>query len=128
MYQIIYRKTAQKALLRLSVAMRTEFRDAFCLAENQIDNRAFDAAIKSVEAGEELIPSAVVDRLAEGESPLKVWREYRGFALKDLAGRLGVAESCLMQMENGREAGSVELLTPLTKILQVDVDDLDNDS
>jgi mRNA interferase RelE/StbE len=35
MYKIIYRKTAQKALLRLSVAMRTEFRDAFCLlAEN----------------------------------------------------------------------------------------------
>jgi DNA-binding XRE family transcriptional regulator len=97
------------------------------LAENQEDNRVFDAAIKSVEAGEELIPSAVVNRLADGESPLMVWREYRGFALKGLAERLGVEEACLMRMENGSESGSSELMTSLAKILQVDVDDLEND-
>lgn len=35
MYEVIYRKTAQKALLRMPTATRTEFCDAFCLlAEN----------------------------------------------------------------------------------------------
>ena len=35
MYEVIYRKTAQKGLLRLPVEMRAEFRYAFCLlAEN----------------------------------------------------------------------------------------------
>ena len=97
------------------------------MAENQKDNRVFDAALKLVEAGEALIPSAVVDRLAEGKSPLKVWREYRELSLTGLAECLGVEEACLLRMKDGGESGSSELLTSLAKILQVDVDDLEND-
>ncbi len=100
-----------------------EYERLTVLAENHEDIRAFDEAIKAVEAGEELIPSAVVDRLADGEPALKVWREYRGFTPTVLAECSGVEEACLVRMESNIESVSPELLTSLAKILQVDANE-----
>ena len=42
------------------------------------DIRSFDSVKNALEIGEEeLIPASVVNALAEGENPIKVWREYR---------------------------------------------------
>ena len=101
-----------------------EYERLSLLAEEQHDIRAFDEALRAVEAGEELIPSAVVNRLADGEPSLKVWREYRGLSPTALAELAGVEEACLLRIENGTESGSVRLLSCLANALRVDVDDL----
>jgi DNA-binding XRE family transcriptional regulator len=94
------------------------------LAENQQDVAAFDTALQAIDAGEELIPAAVVDRLANGESPLKVWREYRGIGREKLAEKVGVPETRLVGIEADAELASPLLLEKLAEVLRVDVDDL----
>ena len=101
-----------------------EYERISLLAEDQEDIRAFDEAMNSVESGEELIPSVVVNRLADGEAPLKVWREYRGFSPKALAELTGVEEARLLLIESGTESGSAEWLASLANALRVDVDEL----
>lgn len=39
----------------------------------------------AIRKGEETLPAEIVARLTSGVSPLKVWREYRGFTLRALA-------------------------------------------
>lgn len=40
---------------------------------------------------EELIPAEFVNRMLDGESSVKVWRELRGMTIQDLADRAGVS-------------------------------------
>ena len=58
---------------------RAEY-DRLCAAERDFtDLRTALAVRASIEAGtEELLPAAVADRLIDGESPLRVWREHSG--------------------------------------------------
>lgn len=101
-----------------------EYERLSALAEDYEDIRAFDDAKRALEEGEELIPSTVVDRLMEGEPPLKVWREYRGFTTESIAKHLGIEESRIVKIEEGEEVISGKLLTRLAVILHLDTDDL----
>ena len=60
---------------------RAEY-DRLCAAEDDFaDLQAALAARARIEAGtDELVPAAVADRLIDGASPLKVWREHRGLS------------------------------------------------
>lgn len=53
--------------------------------EDLRDSKAF--AEKLGRGAEEAIPAEVVERLVEGESPVKVWREHRGLTQEDLGSR-----------------------------------------
>ncbi len=49
--------------------------------------RTYDQANAELKAGtDEMVPDAVVDRLAAGAPPLRMWREYRGLSQQALAG------------------------------------------
>ena len=48
-------------------------------AEMLNDVRDYDMAIEAVKQGEELVPSEVAYAILDGESPVQVWREYRGY-------------------------------------------------
>jgi DNA-binding XRE family transcriptional regulator len=74
--------------------------------------------------GEERIPAAIVDRLADGESPVRVWREHRGLSLRALAEQAGVSPALLSEIENGKKEGSIKTLASLARTLGVDLDDL----
>ena len=55
------------------------------------DLRDYDRVTAAVETGEEeLIPPEIVVRLVDGESPIKVWREYRDLTVSELAQRAGI--------------------------------------
>ncbi len=85
------------------------------------DLAVYDAA----RAGdEERFPAAVADRLIAGESPLKVFREYRGLTQGRLAEAAKTTAPYLSQIENGRRTGSVGLLHRLAYVLGVEIDDL----
>jgi transcriptional regulator with XRE-family HTH domain len=66
----------------------------------------------------------VADRLAEGENPLRVWREHRGLALREVARRAGISAGMLSEIEAGKKEGSIRTLAALTRALGVDSDDL----
>ena len=104
---------------------RAEY-DRLCVAEDDfIDLQTALAVRKRIEAGtEELVPAAVADRLIDGASPLKVWREHRGLSQSALAHASGVNRVQIADIEAGRSTGSVRTLRALTDALGVTVDDL----
>ncbi|MCK0198974.1 helix-turn-helix domain-containing protein [Ancylobacter sp. 6x-1] len=84
--------------------------------------RSFKERIASGE--EELLPSAMVDRILSGENPILVWREHRGLSARAVAEKIGIAPSFLSQIENGKREGSVETLKKIAKALGVTLDDI----
>ena len=85
-----------------------------------------EALRQSRASGEELVPDELVDRLAGGGNPVRVWREYRGLTVTALARRAKVSNARLSAMENGAAVGSVpaRTLRDIADALGVTVDDL----
>ena len=108
-----------------AVVPYAEWRRLLELAEDAEDIAAYDQAIGELERGEdELIPSEVVHALLDGESPLRVWREYRGLSQAALATQAGVTQGAIAQIEGGSRKGSVKTLRLIARTLGVDLDDL----
>ncbi len=94
-------------------------------AEMLEDIRDYDAAKAALENGEdELIPSEVVFAILDGENPIKVWREYRGLTLKQLAEAAGISKPYLSQIETGKRKGTTEILSAIAKALDVSLDEV----
>lgn len=75
-------------------------------------------------ANEEFVPGEVVDRLHRGEAPARVWREYRGLTIAEVATAAGLAESAIAEIETGAETVSLTSAKRIARALGVDVDDL----
>lgn len=94
-------------------------------AEDFADLRAFDRAKAALAAGDdELLPADLVRRILAGESPLRVWREYRGLTQVALAEASGANRVQIAEIETGRRVGSVETVKKLAVALGVAMDDL----
>ncbi len=74
--------------------------------------------------GGEFFPAEVVDRLLAGESPIRVYRTYRGMTQKQLAEAAGINPVYLSQIETGKRAGSLRTLTAMATALGVQAGDL----
>ena len=85
---------------------------------------ALDIEARIAAGEEELVPSRVADRLIDGESPLRVWREYRDRSQSKLARVSGVNRVRIVEIEAGRNAGSVRTLRKLADALGVTMDDI----
>ena len=97
------------------------------LEQAEDENDALELRLAKIEDalfGGERIPAVVVDRLAEGKAPVRVWREYRGLSLRGLAEKAGISAAMLSEIENGKKEGSVRSLTALARALGIDLDDL----
>lgn len=77
-----------------------------------------------IRAGEETLPSGMVARLVAGESPLKVWREYRGYTLRTLAAEIGISSAAISKIETGKSQPTVATLSKLAAVLGCDMEDL----
>lgn len=94
-------------------------------AEMLADLVAYDAAKKALaNDDEELIPAAVVDRLIDGDNPIRVWRDFRGLTSAQLATACGVTAAAISQLEAGKRRPSVALLKKLAGTLRVDLEQL----
>ena len=104
---------------------RAEY-DRLRAAEDDFEDlRAALAARQRIEAGtEELVPAAVADRLIDGKSPLKVWREHRALTQSALARASGVNRVQIADIEAERATGSARTVRALADALGVTVDDL----
>ncbi|MFP5461933.1 MAG: helix-turn-helix transcriptional regulator [Gammaproteobacteria bacterium] len=102
-----------------------EYRALLELAEDASDAASLTRFAKRLAAGEEeVIPSAVVDRLLAGEAPLRVWREHRGLTAAELAARVGVTPAHVSKLETGKGEPSVNLLRKLAAALELDLESL----
>lgn len=104
---------------------RAEYDRLRAAAEDLADLRAYDNAKAALAAGsDELIPADHVNRLLNGESPLRVFRELRGLTQAALAEQADVNRVTVAEIETGRKQGSVGTLRALAGALGVTLDDL----
>ena len=92
-----------------------------------VNEDAMDSAImKRVleDPDEELVPFTLVKRIADGEHPVRVWREYRDMRAGELATAAGIANSYLSDIENGKKPGSINAMKRIAIALDVTIDDL----
>ena len=87
--------------------------------EDIVDRRSVGDA-----EGQELVPAEVVDRLIDGEHPLRVWREYRDMTQKRLGAKAGFSDGYIAAIESGKKEGSLKALRALARALDVDLDDI----
>ena len=89
------------------------------------DLRDYDRITAAVEKGkEELVPHEIVARLVAGESPIKVWREYRNLTISELAQQVGITQPYLSQIEAGKREGKIGVLKNIAEALELDLDHL----
>ena len=104
---------------------RAEYDRLCALEEDFADISAALAVEARIGRGEEeLIPADVVDRLVDGDAPLRVWREFRNLTQAELARASGVNRVQIVEIEAGRSTGSVHTLRKLADALGVAVDDM----
>jgi DNA-binding XRE family transcriptional regulator len=104
---------------------REEYERLRAAAEDLADLQSHDRAKAALAAGaEELIPAVYANRLLDGESPLRVYRNLRGMTQATLAERAGVNRVTVAEIETGRKQGSVASLRALAGALDVTLDDL----
>ena len=73
---------------------------------------------------EEDVPIAFARRMWNGESPVRVWREFRGMKATHLAAAADLSRSYLSAIERGTKRGSVDALKRLAAALRVGIEDL----
>lgn len=104
---------------------RAEYEALLADREMLADLQAYDRATARLAAGEdELIPFAFANRIMDGESPVRVYRELRGMTGVGLAEASGVNRVQIIQIESGKKTGSIETLKRLADALGLTVDDL----
>ncbi|WP_075289688.1 helix-turn-helix domain-containing protein [Pararhizobium arenae] len=109
----------------LVVLPRADYESLVEMAEMLADVAAYDNAKRRiVDGGEVGMPMKFVDRLIDGESPVRVWRDFRGLSGKELASRIGISTAYLSEIETGRKEGSLSVLKAIAVALNVDLDDL----
>ncbi len=94
------------------------------VAEDRADEAAADRADLRRLAGEESVPLELLDRIIAGESPLRVWRTYRGVTLVQLAKETETAAGFLSQIETGNRRGSPALWRKLAEALNLAIEDI----
>ena len=99
-----------------------EYRRLLEEAEMLRDIQAYDEAKASVAQGEALIPSEVTFAILDGESPIRVWREYRGLTQQQVAEKAGISKPYLSQLESGKRKGTTEALSAVARALGVSLE------
>jgi ribosome-binding protein aMBF1 (putative translation factor) len=79
-------------------------------------------ARKEIASGAPLLPKDVVDRLAKGESPVRVFRELRDMTQLELSFRTNISQSHISDIESGRRTGTPATLRTIATKLNVPLD------
>jgi len=83
-----------------------------------------EAQIGVAAARADYLPGALVDRLLDGESPVRIWREHRGLSARRLAEMSSVSAGYLCEIEAGRKPGSSTALHGIAQALRVPMETL----
>lgn len=85
--------------------------------------RIVRGAKQAIDAGREIVlPKSVVDRLAAGENPIRVLREWRNMTQMELVVALGITQGYLSDLETGKRKGPFALHEKISRALGVPLD------
>lgn len=70
------------------------------------------------------VPADVAHKIAEGDHPVRVWREYRGLKGIELAREAGISPAYLSEIETCKKDGTFRIMTQIARVLDVMLDDL----
>lgn len=107
----------------IAIMPRAEYERLRALANEAIEDagtaRLVARARREVAAGAPLLPKATVDRLAAGENPIRVLREFREQTQAELVHRVGITQGYLSDLETGKRKGPFELHQKIARALGV---------
>ena len=110
----------------VAILPRADYERLKKLADEAIEDagtaRLVARAKKEVAEGMPLLPKAVVDRLANGENPIRVLREFRNETQMELRVRIGITQGYLSDLETGKRKGPLELHKKIALALGVPLD------
>ncbi|MGD0849213.1 helix-turn-helix domain-containing protein [Bradyrhizobium sp.] len=111
----------------LAVLPRIDYDRLIALAaeaqEDTAASRIVRSSTRAIKQGREVVlPKVVADRLANGESPIRVIREWRDMIQGELAVAVGISQNYLSEIENGRRKGPAELQKKFARALGVPMD------
>ena len=110
---------------QMAVMPLEDYEKLAAAAEDAEDTRLYDAAKRRFAAGDdEAVPVEFAKRLIAGESPVRVWRELRGFQAKELAQKSGIKGPHLSQIETRKREGTLGVMARIADALGVTLDDL----
>ncbi len=90
--------------------------------ENAGTARLVAQARKEIAAGTPLLPKDVADRLANGEYPVRVLREWRDVTQMHLSFKTNISQSHISDIESGRRTGTPATLRAIADALNVPLD------
>jgi DNA-binding XRE family transcriptional regulator len=110
----------------IAILPRVEYERLKKLADEATEDagtaRLVARAKKDIAGGGPLLPKAVVDRLANGENPIRVLREFRDETQMELRVRVGITQGYLSDLETGKRKGPLELHQKIARALGVPLD------
>jgi DNA-binding XRE family transcriptional regulator len=109
----------------LAILPKSEYErlTALAVGEDAGMARVVRRARAALASGDEIVlPKAVVDRLAAGENPIRVLREWRDMTQAELVVRVGITQGYLSDLEAGKRKGPVALHQKVARALGVPID------
>ena len=111
----------------LAVLPRVEYDRLVAIAADAQEEAAASRIVRNStralrEGREVVLPKTVVDRLANGDSPVRVIREWRDMIQGELAVAVGISQNYLSEIETGRRKGPAELQKKFARALGVPMD------
>jgi Helix-turn-helix len=85
-------------------------------------------ARKEIASGAPLLPKDIVDRIANGENPIRVLREWRDITQMYLSFKTDLSQGHISDIENSRRVGTAAALKLIANVLNVPLDLLVQDS
>ena len=114
-------ETIERGGVRYVMVREDEYLRLRAAEEDLEDVRLYDEAKAKPS---EFIPLELTERMLNGESPIRVYREYRGLTQDQLAEQAKISKPFLSQIENAIRTPSLNILKRLAEALRVDMDDL----
>jgi len=112
----------------VAILPRAEYERLKAIADEAAEDagtaRLVANAKRDVAGGGLLLPLAVVDRLAAGENPVRVLRQFRGLTQAELAAaeNVQITQNYLSDIETGKRKGPFELHRKIATYLDVPFD------
>jgi DNA-binding XRE family transcriptional regulator len=113
---------------KMAMLPAADYERLLAMAEDQLDVQAAEASERRRLAGEEYVPVELINRIIEGENPLRVWRQHRGLTLESLAQAVRTTSATLSRIETGQQQPKAQMWRALAEVLDVTVDDIMPDS
>jgi DNA-binding XRE family transcriptional regulator len=110
----------------VAIVPRAEY-ERLKMLENEIEEDAGTARLiarakKEIADGAPLLPKETVDRLANGENPIRVLRQFREQTQAELAVAVGITQNYLSDLETGKRRGPLELHHKIARFLGIPLD------